>query len=91
MVILLILFKIKEKITVEKGTMAQSVDIMAPLKCLSNLWRTLEKPLIKCEVKLVLFWSVKCIILSTSMENQGALFSITIQNVTSGCIFINSE
>ena len=36
----------------EKG-----VEIMAPLKYLSNFWRTLEMSLINCEVNLILTWS----------------------------------
>ena len=32
-------------------------EIMVPLKHLSNLWRTLEMPLINCEVNLILTWS----------------------------------
>ena len=30
---------------------------MVPLKYLSNFWRTLEMPLINCEVNLILIWS----------------------------------
>ena len=35
---------------------------MVPLKYLSNFWRALEMPLIKCEVKLDLTWSSTCVI-----------------------------
>ena len=35
---------------------------MAPLKYLSNFWRTLETPLINCEVSLILTWSSTCVI-----------------------------
>ena len=31
-----------------------NVEIMVPLKYLSNFWRTLEMPLINCEVELIL-------------------------------------
>ena len=34
-----------------------NVEIMVPLKYLSNFWRTLEMPLINCEVNLILTWS----------------------------------
>ena len=34
----------------------KDVKIMVPLKHLSNFWRTLEKPLIKCETNLILNW-----------------------------------
>ena len=32
----------------------KDVEIMVPLKYLSNFWRTLEMPLINCEVNLIL-------------------------------------
>ena len=34
-----------------------NVEIMVPLKYLSNFWRTLEMPLINCEIELILTWS----------------------------------
>ena len=36
------------------------VEIIVPLKYLSNFWRTLEMPLINCEVELILDWSANC-------------------------------
>ena len=41
---------------------------MVPLKYLSNFWRTLEIPLINCEVNLILIWSSTCVI----TESRGA-------------------
>ena len=38
------------------------VEIMVPLKYVSNFWRTLEMPLINCEVNLILTWSSTCVI-----------------------------
>ena len=35
---------------------------MVPLKYLSNFWRTLEMPLINCEVNRILTWSSTCVI-----------------------------
>ena len=35
----------------------KNVERMIPLKYLSNFWRTLEIPLIKCEINLILTWS----------------------------------
>ena len=52
-------FKFKAKITgktLNDGN-AKDVEIIVPLKCLSNFWRTLEMPLINCEVNLILTWS----------------------------------
>ena len=40
----------------------KDVEIMVPLKYLSNFWRTLEMPLINCEVNFILTWSSTCVI-----------------------------
>ena len=50
---------------------------MVPLKYLSNFWRTLEMPLINCEVNLILTWSSNCVLIATTVQNQGATFEIT--------------
>ena len=50
---------------------------MVPLKYLSNFSRTLEVPLINCEVKLILTWSENCVIISTNVANQNPTFTIT--------------
>ena len=42
----------------------KDVEIMVPLKYLSNFWRTLEMPLINCEVNLILTWSSACVIIN---------------------------
>ena len=68
----------KAKITGQTGDDGtKNVEIMVPLKYLSNFWRTLEMPLINCEVNLTLTWSSTCIIISTNNANQGATFTIT--------------
>ena len=61
--------------TVNNGT--QNVEIMIPLKYLSNFCRTLEIPLINCEINLILTRSTNCVIVSTSVGNQNATFAIT--------------
>ena len=47
---------------------------MVPLKYLSNFWRTLEMPLINCEVNLTLTWSLTCVV--TNSTGAGT-FAIT--------------
>ena len=54
---------------------------MAPLKYLSNFWRTLEMPLINCEVELILTWSAYCVIISTNVTNQVPTLTITETNL----------
>ena len=41
--------------------------MMVPLKCLINFCRTLEMPLINCEINLILTWSANCCIVSTNV------------------------
>ena len=47
-------FNFKAKITGQTGNNARikGTEIMVPLKDLSNSWRTLEMPLINCEINL---------------------------------------
>ena len=48
----------------------KNVKIMVPLKYLSSFWRTLEMPLISCEINLILTWSANCFIIDVPVENQ---------------------
>ena len=46
-----VLFKFKQEITGKTGNAGtKNAEIMVPLKYLSNFWRTLEIPLINCEI-----------------------------------------
>ena len=54
---------------------------MAPLKYLSNFWRTLEMPLINYELELILDWSASCVIIYTNVANQVPTFTITETNL----------
>ena len=57
-------FKSKIKITrkTPDDDNEKNVEIIVSLKYLSNFWRTLEMPLINCEVNLILTWSTTCVI-----------------------------
>ena len=57
-------FKSKVKITgkTPNNENTKDVEIIVPLKYISNFWRTLEMPLINCEVNLILTWSKDCVI-----------------------------
>ena len=37
-------------------------EVVIPLKHLSNFWRSLNIPLINCEVELILTWSKNCVL-----------------------------
>ena len=49
--------KIKKTGKTPNNDNEKDVEMMVPLKYLSNFWRTLEMPLINCEVNLILTWS----------------------------------
>ena len=65
-------FKSKIKITGKTPAAGNTkdVEIIVPLKYLSNFWRTLEMPLINCEVNLMLTWSPTCVISSANREKK---------------------
>ena len=48
-----------------------------PLKHLSYFWRTLEMPLINCEINLILIWSNRCFMINKSIACQEPTFTIT--------------
>ena len=65
-------FKSKIKITGKTPAAGNTkdVEIIVPLKYLSNFWRTLEMPLINCEVNLELTWSRDCVITNSTGERK---------------------
>ena len=67
-------FSFKAKITGKTNNDGdkENVEIMVALKYLSNFWRTLEMPLINCEVELII---------NTNVANQNPTFTITETNL----------
>ena len=63
----------------------KDVEMMVPLKYLSNFWTTLEMPLISCKVSVILTWSSVCVI--TNSTGEGAFEIIEI--ICSSSNFIN--
>ena len=61
-------FKSKMKITGNTSAdgNTKDVEIIVPLKYLSNFWRTLKMPLINCELNLILTWSWNCVITNST-------------------------
>ena len=57
------------------------IEIMVPLKYLVNFWRTLEMPLINCEIELILTWSENCVIIYRDVNDQVPTFTITETNL----------
>ena len=61
-------------------------EVVIPLKHLSNFWRSLNIPLINCEVELILTWSKNCVLADMTVDADadpaivapsGATFKIT--------------
>ena len=45
------------------------VEIAIPLKYLGNFWRSLDIPLINCEITLILSWYKKCVLVGKALRN----------------------
>ena len=68
-------FKFKQQITGQKeNSGTKDVEIMVPLKYLSNFWRTLEMPLINCEISFHLKWSKNSILVAGTANNENPSF-----------------
>ena len=50
---------------------------MVSLKYLSNFWRTLEIPLINCDITVILTWSANGFIIDNLVDNQVPKFALT--------------
>ena len=72
-------FNFKAKITGQTNNNGRidHVEIMVPLKYLNNFRRTLEIPLINCEINLILTWFANCVIIYTNVANQNPTPEIT--------------
>ena len=66
--------KVKITGSTPAGGGTKDVKIIVPLKYLSQFWRTLEMPLINCEVSLFLTWSWTFVITNSTGEGR---FTIT--------------
>ena len=71
-------FKIKQQMTGKTGNSStKDGETMVPLKYLSKFWRTLEMPLINCEISLQLKWSKYSIIVAGTAANENQIFKVT--------------
>ena len=86
-------FNFKAKITGQTDDDGEinNVEIMVPLKYLSNFRRTLETPLINGEVNLILAWSANCVIVYTNVANQVATFAITEANLDVPVVTLSTQ
>ena len=44
-------------------------EVVIPLKHLSNFWKSLNIPLINCEVEIILIWTKKCVLADMTRRN----------------------
>ena len=66
-------FKIKRTGNSPNNDNKKDVEIIVPLKYLSNFWRTIETLLINCEVNLMLTWSSACAVTNSTGEGWFAI------------------
>ena len=64
-------FDYKTEITgsLDIGEDEKDVTIAIPLKYLGNLWRSLDIPLINCEITLILSWYKECLLVGRTLTN----------------------
>ena len=64
-------FDYKTSITGKLGGIGitKDVEIVVPLKYLSNFWRTLDIPLINSEINLILTWTENCVLTSKATRD----------------------
>ena len=64
-------FDYKAKIvgSLAAGELEKDVEIAITLKYLANFWRSLDIPLINCEITLILSWYKKCVLVSKVLRN----------------------
>ena len=55
----------------EKKIGKNEIEIVVPLKHLSNFWRTLDVTLINCEIDLILSWSKNCVLADMTVRAAG--------------------
>ena len=68
-----------------------NVELMVPLKYLSNFWRTHEMPLINCEVELILTQSAGCVIIYTDVADQVPTFTIKETNLNVPVVTLSTQ
>ena len=86
------MFKFKHQITGKTGNGGtKDVEMMVPLKYLSDSWRTIEMPLINCEISLQLTCSKKCFLVPGTATNQMTDSKITATKRYVPVIFLSTQ
>ena len=96
-------FKYKTSIaekTLEDNDSLTNAKVVIPLKYLSNFWRSLNIPLINCEVALILTWSKNCVLADMTVNAgvnpaivapSGAIFQITDTKLYVAVVTLSKE
>ena len=69
-------------------------EIVIPLKYLSNFWRSLDIPLINCEVELILTWTKNCALADMTVANNpptGLEFQIKDTKLSAPVVTLSKE
>ena len=69
-------------------------EVVIPLKHLSNFWRTLNIPLVNCEIELILTWSKNCVLanmIPAITAPTGLEFQITDTNTYVPVVTLSKE
>ena len=89
-----------------KNLTKNDVKVVVPLKHLSIFWRSLNIPLINCEVELILTWFKNCVLIDKSAREadydadpnvyeidnpENAIFEIRHKNVCTSCYFVKRK
>ena len=82
------------------------VKIVVPLKHFSNFWKSLNIPLINCELQLILNWFKNCVLIKKSTRDadynanpivyeihnpEDVIFQITDKIICSSCYFVKRK
>ena len=96
-------FKYKRSITgktPENNDSLTNAKLVIPLKYFSNFWRSLNIPLINCEVELILTWSKNCVLADMTVNADanpaivapsGAEFKITDTKLYAPVVTLSKE
>ena len=78
-------FDYKAKIlgTLAANVLEKEVTIVIPLKYLGNFWRSLDIPLIICEITLILSWYKECVLVGRAFRGPPAPAASRINSPTS--------
>ena len=86
------LFRFKQQITGQTGNgSTKDLEIMVPLKYLSNFWRALEMLLSNCDITLQITFSTKSILVAGAAANQARKLRITNKKLYVPAVTISTQ